>query len=108
MKPYLIVVAVIAALLYSAGLVWVGYKLPHPPCPIAEPDTAREDSLQNAASLWEGKANAYREERDALSKLRQNYLRTRPSTSSTINRNTHAIRTAGFTAAVDTLNKRPE
>lgn len=107
MKNYVIVIAVAVFCLYSAGLVWVGYKYPHPPCPIAEPNTAIEDSLKDVASHWEGKAKAYREERDALKKLRENYLRTRPSTSSTINRHDNAIRNAGFGAAVDTLDKRP-
>ena len=107
MKNYLILAAFIVFCLYSAGLVFVGYKAKK--CPEPPPvDTHREDSIRDVASHWEGKAKAYREERDALKKLRDNYLRTRPSTSSAINRNTNAIRSSGFNAAVDTNDRRPD
>jgi hypothetical protein len=106
MKGWIVIALVAISILFVSGVFLAGYKYKKCPEPIPV-DTRREDSAMVAAAQWEGMAKSYRIERDEARRLRDIYKKSIPTTSATINRIRREIRSAGFSAAIDTLRKRP-
>ena len=107
MKGYLLIAIVAVSILFLCGVFYAGYR--YKKCPEPAPvDTSVEDSLSRAAARWEGMAKAFRVERDEARRLRDIYKKSIRPTSEVIKKNTDAIRSNGFNAAVDTNDRRPE
>lgn len=107
MKGYLLIAIVAVSILFLCGVFFAGYRYKRCPEPVPV-DTSVQDSLSRAAARWEGMAKAFRVERDEARRLRDIYKKSIRPTSEVIKKNTDAIRSNGFNAAVDTNDRRPE
>lgn len=71
-------------------------------------DTSIYDSLSRSSKYWRGQADAYHTEADTANAILKRLQAARPTTPALIKTTRNAIRSAGFSAAIDTLRRKPK